>query len=126
MGLVPCPEAFGIFLFTSLHSSILPPSCLPLPFSPSPPGLPGVHHSKEAAPLTSQNPGWWVDLLKAAPWVGLLPLGTAWATSIRLVLNSPLHSGTGWEPPSWSGSCLGEPQTPAFLPEGPGATESRS
>lgn len=84
--------------------------------------LPGVHYSKEAAALL----GWRVDLLKAALWVGLLPLGTAWATAIRLVLNSPLHSGTGWEPPSWSASCLGEPQAPAFLPEGPGATESRS
>lgn len=74
---------------------------------------------------TPQNPGWWVDLLKVALWVGRFPLALRGLSSIRLALNSPLHSGTGWEPPSCSSGCLGESQAPAFLPEGPGATESR-
>lgn len=58
-------------------------------------------------------------------WGGRFPLALRGPPSIRLVLNSPLHSGTGWEPPSCSVGCLGESQAPALLPEGPGAIESR-
>lgn len=118
-GLVP-----GMFLCTSLHFSTLPPSCLHFPFFPSPPGLRRVCHSEDAAPLLHRVE-WWVDLLKVALWVGRFPLALRGPPSIRLVLNSPLHSGTGWEPPSCCSGCLGESQAPAFLPEGPGAIESR-
>lgn len=116
MGLVPCPwSSWDVPLYISPFLSP-PSSCLHFPFFPSPPRLPRV---------CPQNPGWWVDLLKVPLWVGHFPLALCGPPSIRLVLNSTLHSGTGWEPPSCSSGCLGESQAPAFLPEGPGAIESR-
>lgn len=48
----------------------------------------------------------------------LLPLGTAWAALMRRDLNSPLGSGTGWEPPSQPHAGTGGAPAPTFLPEG--------
>lgn len=54
----PVPKALGIFLFTTLHSSPLPPSCMSSPFFPSPPR---VCHSKEAVPpLHGTLGGGWI------------------------------------------------------------------
>lgn len=104
MGLVKFPACSCAHPFISLPSTSLP-SLLLL-------GSPEC--------VTPQNPGRWVDLLKVVLWVGHFPLALRGPLSIRLVLNSPLHPGTGWEPPSCSGGCPGESQAPAFLPEGLG------
>lgn len=82
MGLVPCP--WSSWDVPACNSSFLsPPTQLPpLPFSLLLLGSLECCSGKGSS-VTPQNPGWWVDLLKVALWVGRFPLAL-WATVYQI------------------------------------------